>query len=557
MKVAVVGSGPTGVAAATALLAHGATVELLDVGHEPEPASAELGRRLREGPPTAELLQELKRSVPKAQQGVVAAARMLFVRDAPANMIEKSRLGSAFAFRGVAEGIPVDGAPLPRSLAQGGLSNVWGATCYPLRAEDYAAGWPIPEREMAAHYRVAAGLLGLDETADDLAAIYPVYSAEPDGSPPAIVSRTAGGLIDQWTRRADALHALGVHFGRTRSAVRKRSSVAPEAATDADIAAGRVGCQQCGLCLSGCPWDAIYRSTRTLVALRSEPRFTYRPGFFVGRVRETDRGSFVDGDQPAGPYDAVFLAGGPLSSLRIAADSVGVDGARRPLLDNNMYLVPGVRVAASRGGDDRGAFALSEAVLAIDGAAIGGDPVHVQLYSYGEVLGRGLRKALGGLPDVIAGVPGRLLGRIMVGFVYLSGADSVRASARVVAGDRVSRIQVESSPGERSAELLQRVLRMMRRHGRTFGFVPLTYNRTGLGFSGHLCGTMPMRPNPGPLDTHRDGRVEGSRALYAVDASTFPMLPAQNPTYTAMANAHRIATAWAVRMRDAALARVS
>ena len=105
--------------------------------------------------------------------------------------------------------------------------------------------------------------------------------------------------------------------------------------------------------------------------------------------------------------------------------------------------------------------------------------------------------------------------------------------------------------------MLDRTLGLFRRHARAFGFVPLARNSTGLGFSGHLCGTLPMRREPGLLESHTDGRLEGTRALYAVDAASFPMLPAQNPTYTAMANAHRIATAYAIRMRDAALARAN
>ena len=47
MRVAVVGSGPAGVAAATALLEAGHSVDMLDVGHLPEPAAEYLAAEIR------------------------------------------------------------------------------------------------------------------------------------------------------------------------------------------------------------------------------------------------------------------------------------------------------------------------------------------------------------------------------------------------------------------------------------------------------------------------------------------------------------------------------
>ena len=49
MKVGVVGSGPAGVATASALVAGGAEVEMLDFGNEIEPEALALARKLREG----------------------------------------------------------------------------------------------------------------------------------------------------------------------------------------------------------------------------------------------------------------------------------------------------------------------------------------------------------------------------------------------------------------------------------------------------------------------------------------------------------------------------
>ena len=545
MKVAVVGSGPTGVTATSALLASGVAVDVFDVGHEPEPAAQALARTLRAGDLSPATLQALQQSGPKSQQGIGAAFKLLLARQAPASMVAKTRLGSSFTFRDVERGIPLEGhTTIPRSLARGGLSNVWGSACYPLRPEDYTR-WPVPETTMRPHFAAAAALLDLEETDDDLQHVYPLYT-----TPRAdlrTISQTSASLLDRWRQHADTLHQVGAHFGRARTAVRFHGDVAADRATDHDHDAGRVGCQRCGLCLWGCPWDAIYRSTRTWTRLEGAAGLQYRAGHLVRHVEETAAGSFVHSHERQGPYDAVFLAAGPLSSLRIAVDSLQSYDDRAPLLDNDMYLVPSFRgrLGASRG--DGGAFALSEAVLSLAGAAVGGQAMHLQLYAYGEFLSRGIRARLGGWPAALANLPATFFEQFIVAFVYMHSDDSVRASATVVPHPEGSRIHLAAAPNPRSRPMLRRTLRLVRRHPRAFGFlpIPMAALSTTLGFSGHLCGTLPMRATPQRLESHLDGRIEGTRALFAVDASAFPILPSQNLTYSAMANAHRIATRFA------------
>jgi choline dehydrogenase-like flavoprotein len=547
MKVAVVGSGPTGVAATSALLAAGVGVDLFDVGHEPEPAADALARTLRAGDLSPATLQALQQSGPKTQQGIGAAIKLLLARQAPASMVAKTRLGSSFTFRDVEQGIPLDGhTAIPRSLARGGLSNVWGSACYPLRPEDYAR-WPIPETTMQPHFAAAAALLDLEETDDDLRHVYPLYTS-PRADLPTI-SQTSTGLLDRWRRHADTLHAVGAHFGRARTAVRFHGEVAADRATDHDHDAGRVGCQRCGLCLWGCPWDAIYRSTRTWARLKGAAGLRQHAGHLVRHIEETSAGSFVHSHERHGPYDAVFLAAGPLSSLRIAVESLQAYGHTAPLLDNDMYLVPSVRgpLGGSRG--DGGAFALSEAVLSLAGAAVGGQAMHLQLYAYGEFLSRNVRTRLRALPNALARVPATFFEQFIVAFFYMHSDDSVVATATVVPNPAGSRLEIAATPNARSRTMLRRAISLVRRHPRAFGFVPLpmTALSTTVGFSGHLCGTLPMRPTPRRLESHLDGRIEGTRALFAVDASAFPILPSQNLTYSAMANAHRIASGFARR----------
>jgi choline dehydrogenase-like flavoprotein len=51
-----------------------------------------------------------------------------------------------------------------------------------------------------------------------------------------------------------------------------------------------------------------------------------------------------------------------------------------------------------------------------------------------------------------------------------------------------------------------------------------------------------MRENPGPLETDRLGSLSSLPGVHVVDSSVFPDISSFPTAFTAMANAHRIAS---------------
>ena len=120
MKVAVVGSGPAGVAVSRALVDAGVRVDMLDFGNVTDPGTDGLAERLRQGTDTAQDRTALKS---KGLDNLSAYVAAVTGRGPFLNLLGKKRLGSLFTYRDVNWGIPMHGSPIARSLARGGLSK--------------------------------------------------------------------------------------------------------------------------------------------------------------------------------------------------------------------------------------------------------------------------------------------------------------------------------------------------------------------------------------------------------------------------------------------------
>jgi choline dehydrogenase-like flavoprotein len=548
MQVAVIGSGPSGVAAATALLEAGHRVDILDVGYEPGPEAEELAGRIRRRvgdglSVDSEILRALKWGKGRSR-GIRHGLGALLGSGLEAERGAKRIYGSTFVFAGAESGIPLENAVIPLSLAKGGLSNAWGAACYPLREADYQ-DWPLTPNELAPYYERASALLGIVQHEDDLARAYPLHGPA-TATGPRNPGSPAERLLARWSRCQSELAGYGLAAGRARLAVRPEGS-------EGDA------CRRCGLCYYGCAYGAIYNSRHTLERLARREGFAYRSGLLVLDFREDEHKVTVRSRSIAterverGSYDALFLAAGTLSSLRIAADSLRIYDQPAPLLDNDLYLVPVFLTRDRISSRFRTSFTLAEAVLALDRGVVAPHGLHIQFYSFQEYFLAELGGLLAALPEVAQRPAWALLNNFIIAFAYLSGRDSVIAKARVQEGkdgEAIGRVRIDTTPNPESRGILKRAFRHLRRARSQLGFVPFLplAKKTPLGFGGHLAGTLPMRTDPGPLETTRHGVLCGTRRVHVVDAAAYPALPAQNLTFTTMANAMRVADAFSKRL---------
>lgn len=505
----VIGSGPAGVSCASALLARGEAVTMLDAGITLEPAAQA----------ALDAMGRQERSAWDAR--VLADWRQM---EAGSGVPRKLSYGSGFAYRGAGEFAPVQSrrAEISPSFALGGLSNVWGAAVLPYRQDDLEA-WPIRRDALAPYYAKVLEFMPLAAEIDDLSGTFPLYT---DRFLPHDASSQARRLLAALERHRARLAAGGVTFGRARLAVRSRSG------------SGR-DCVYCGMCMFGCPYELIYNSAQTLAELRRDPNFRYVGGKFVERVEESTDGVAVQARAVDGGeltvYEAgrVFLGCGPIPTTKILMESLGVE--ERIMRDSQYFLAPLLQLRAS-GATAEDLHTLTQLFIEINDARVSERTVHLQVYTFNAAYEDELRRRFGRLYPLIPS--GAILNRMLVLQGFLHSDDSARVRVRLKAG----KLRLGASKGRRARRVINRVMRKLVWLAPRLGVAPLrpllNVEAPGKGF--HSGGTFPMRARPGPGECDTLGRPYGLRRVHAIDSSTFPSIPATTITLSIMANAYRI-----------------
>ena len=485
----VVGSGPSGVAAASALLDAGKRVTMLDIGRE-------------------------RREAGRPDAGEDPARKLVFGSDYPYLTDREA-------------GLVQRGTKCLASGGKGGLSAVWGASVLPF-PDGELADWPFPAADLHAHYKKTASLLGLSGVADALTDKFPFYASP---RPPLNPSLQAQAVLSRLEASAPELKDAGVTFGRARHAV---SSLA---------------CHYDGTCLSGCERGAIWNAAGAVAALEKRPGFEYHGGVRVLAIEERPDGvrlhaaregasrSVFDGDK-------VFLGCGPLATARLVCGSFGAPEGGLPLLSQPYFVLPLLLDRDVPGAPEDDLHTLAQLYLELDDAAVSKRPVHLQLYGHNEVIADRLEAAARWAGPFAGLIERRFKSRLLAiqGYLHSDEGVPVKIAARGKGEDCVLTITAGSSSSTKAA--IKRVAAKLGRLSGELGFKSLPFmlkiGRPGEG--NHAGGSFPMKQAPGMWQTDALGRLQGHERVHLIDSSTFPSIPATTFTYAVMANASRIAT---------------
>lgn len=520
----VIGSGPAGVAAATALLRKGLAVTMLDAGVQMEPELQEVVKRLGSQTPEQWSDTDLRR----IKGGVEASASGIPLKYA---------YGSAFPYAEIDSFIARDatGVGVLPSLARGGLSNVWGAAVLPYPARDLD-DWPIGTAELTPYYDKVFSFMGLSARRDELERFFPLSTTQYGTLP---VARQTEAFLNDLRAAHQELNAEGVSFGYSRLAVWPQNPA-------------HQSCVACGLCMYGCPYGLIYNASHTLDQLLKHHRFRYVGGVVVQRlIQENGKVSILGVWRGKSTQavrfeaDRVYLGAGVLSTTKIVLESLQAFDVSVTMKDSLYFLLPLVRFKATPGVMQEQLHTLAQLFVEILDERISRRGVHLQVYGYNELFARAIKRQLGPIASCLGLAIRMFLERMLLVQGFLHSDDSNTISVRLRKSDdgRSSRLVLSPNYNPVSKPTLRRVINKLTRCRAWMKAVPISpmlrLGDPGKGF--HCGGTFPMSPRPNKFQTDVLGRLPQMPGVHLIDSTVFPSISAATITLTIMANAYRIA----------------
>jgi choline dehydrogenase-like flavoprotein len=520
----VVGSGPSGIACAYTLLKAGHQVTLLDVGFTPEKEFQELVSKYRKDLDKDDLIMNIHHLRKKySKQSDVQPAKTLFGSDYPYKIVEDTFVGKD------------DNAVVRSSLAKGGFSSVWGAnvSCViPKEIND----WPIILDDLKPYYSLLEEIMDISSPKDEMSEIYPINIGQP---PTFSLGKQGNDLYESLNNCKINLADDGIYIGRAKLAIGPKYSLDGK------------GCTPCGLCMHGCPNNAIFNSAFVLEKLRQDNNFTYLPNKLVlrfseenGKVNlyikdiETNAESTLE-------CDRLFLACGVINTTCVVARSLNLTDHEFIIKDSQKYIFPLIRWHRSKNCINEKENTADQIYMEIDNPSVSPNIVHLQYYGYNDLLLEPLRQRLGNTTELIPKLFSSFFERLMICFVYFHSDDSGAMTLKVhdPAHENKSMGEIKGQFNPKSDAIMKSILHLLRRHRHALGGLPLELGLQTLlpGDSQHIGCTLPMSKSPDTYQTDCMGRPSGCERVHIVDSSILPSVPATPFTLTVMANASRIA----------------
>jgi len=208
--------------------------------------------------------------------------------------------------------------------------------------------------------------------------------------------------------------------------------------------------------------------------------------------------------------------------------------------DSQYFMLPMLNSRAASVSVATQGNTLAQVFLELEDARVSRHTVHLQVYGYNDIA---LSALAARLPPLKAATLERLLRPVLCRLVVIQGYLHSADSPGLTLGCESNRVSLLGDDAADGATRVRRLVRRLAASAHLLGMVPVPgLTQVGSpGKSNHLGGSLPMRHEPGELETDTLGRPPGWNRVHIVDASILPSLPATTVTLSVMANAHRIA----------------
>lgn len=534
--VIIIGSGPAGVSAAWPLLEAGLSVLMLDQGKTGlkgiNPSDPRTLYEIR-----TQDDDQWKRFLGEDYSALTPRGMVSPKLKVPAQQFVFEDFHSAY-------GLKTENFQAVGSLAQGGLSNAWGAGAYVYDDEDLKE-FPISRSDIAASAAAVAKRIGLSGALDDDMAAF--YGNDVPVQPGVKLDPKAEKLLQKYETSKKESKNKTFLLGRARNAVLT------------EPLGNRDACAYDDMCLWGCSRGAVYNAAQEIGPLKKHQLFSYQPNVFVSSIDRTNGVHEVvvrcDGHTTKiYRSKTLVLAAGTIGSTALAFRHLGYIDKEIPLYSNPTVAVPLVVPGALGGELPKSNFALGQLGFQLR------TPELSDAYAHGVLF------AASGLPasEFIRHIPlsrpaairlfRALQPALLIANCFLPGHLS-KNRFKITSQNGADGTDITGGNVPDLARIIKSTAREMSLQFRKLGAyaLPGSARSSEPGADIHYAGTLPMRADVSPGDatphTSVHGELSGCDGLYVVDGSVLNHVSAKNPTFTIMANADRISRNIAGRLK--------
>lgn len=516
----IIGSGLTGLSVAYALLSAGKKVVMLDGGTTLEKSTNNHAQTLAQKPAwqwTEDEKAFFTNGVESSTSGVK----------------EKKLFGSNFSSRPAAsQPFEKRNSAFYSSVAQNGLGNIWGAGLMPMHENDMH-DWPIAYRDLTEHYKAVLNFMPLSGQNDALEQDFPLFN-KPNRHP---LSRQTRTLLARAEKHKEKLGAHGFQIGASRLAA------------SFDGGTGAFECQNCGMCMYGCPYGVLYTGSSTFAEFLQHKNFSYLPNVIVQKIERdgtqktihvTDHnGSHL----PSIPAKSVFVATGPFATTRIMLRSLGLYDRPVIVKTSEQFYMPMLSLQGFSNIDQEDKHTMCQSFMELLSPEVSPFFVHFSIYGHNDLYRKAIKNLLSPIFPLVDPFVNIALSRLYFMFCYLHSDHSPTIVAQLENTTKKALI-LQGVPNAEAGKTLKKIKKSLRSVAPQLGLlsVPLYKGQRLPGAANHSGGSFPMSTSPSMLETDLLGQIPGFDGVHIVDSSVFPSITATTMTYSVMANAHRIAT---------------
>ncbi len=502
----VIGSGPSSSGVVLGLLESGCVVTVIDVG-KGLPSEKKQFRDLLAAKDSRSWDENSFGSVDRAKSKNGIGSKLLF--------------GSSFPYASSPTEMIRGNVIAHESHAQGGLSNVWGATLLPF-SKDELSSWPLDlQIQMQEAYKsVLTKISSIGSIDDDLSAWYSNYSPSKSYKP-----------------------ALPLEY-----LIKDRRNILFKSAIEARVGLSRLAinsdCVFCSQCLSGCVYTAIFQSFNHILSplIQRSENLNYFSGLKLKSFSELTEKVICTFEDEEGRDVIInthhlFLGAGVISTSRIILNSLSYIN-EVIVRDSQTIFAPILHFHKHHKGS--AGISLSNVTIAFKN--LNGVMNQAQIYPYDKSYKSRLDSIsiLNKLPKFFVKIAAFALKKSVIAIVYLDQDQS--ASIKVTRGNSADSINLEPVFKDSFAQQIKLGLNALGSFLLTkrFFLVKSLKQVTLPGEGVHLGSSFPISTSSTESTSDFFGRPAGLKRVFLVDSSSLPRIPAGSVTLSIIANAFRI-----------------